>query len=155
MTVKVALCEESMCTYGRRVIAVAIKDIITGKQMWWLQTVWDQEHIRPSHHPLEMSELMDLNELVQKVWTNIMKMGSMEKTHESSQMMTTRHSPQWFVRLLDKSDEGSPQWAIERKVTTQKGVRTLIRTLVMKAGAYCGEITFTIGWLGNAHEKAE
>ena len=93
----------------------------TGKQMWH-QTVWAQGNIGPSHHPLEMSELMGLDERVQKVWTKAMTEESPRQADKSRQMRTARHSPQRFDRLLDKGNEGSPQWAIERKATTQKGV---------------------------------
>ena len=101
---------------------MAIKDIMTGRQSW-LHKIWDQEHIGPSHHPLETSALMCLNELVQKVWTDIMKMGSPQQTEGSSQMMTIRHSPRRFVRLGDKGNEGNPQGAVERKVMTEKGAK--------------------------------
>ena len=81
-----------------------------------------------------------------------MKMGT-QQTDGSRQMMTIRHRPQRFVRLVDKGDEGSPQWAGERTVVTQKGVQTRIKALVIKIGAYWSETMLAMKGVGNTHQE--
>ena len=103
-----ATCREHICAIGWKIIAVSIKDLVTGKQVW-LQTIWDQGHIGPSHYPLETSELRGFGELVQRVWTNIVKEGPTQQTEQSSKIMTIKQRTQWLARAKVKDTEGSPQ----------------------------------------------